>query len=65
MLQLDPAVPGVFGGPYPIGIDPVSSYKNNFLNNFNPLISKWKQIYIFHMTDLEHCQQQADISELV
>lgn len=24
VLQLDPAVPGVFKGPYPIGIDPVS-----------------------------------------
>lgn len=24
LLQLDPAVPGVFGGPYPLGIDPVN-----------------------------------------
>lgn len=24
VLQLDPAVPGVFNGPYPLGIDPVS-----------------------------------------
>lgn len=24
VLQLDPVVPGVFGGPYPLGIDPVS-----------------------------------------
>lgn len=23
VLQLDPAVPGVFNGPYPLGIDPV------------------------------------------
>lgn len=23
VLQLDPAIPGVFGGPYPLGIDPV------------------------------------------
>lgn len=23
VLQLDPAVPGVFSGPYPLGIDPV------------------------------------------
>ena len=25
VLQLDPAVAGVFGGPYPMGIDPVST----------------------------------------
>ncbi|KAM9210157.1 V-type proton ATPase 116 kDa subunit a 1 isoform 3-T4 [Dugong dugon] len=25
VLQLDPAVPGVFGGPYPFGIDPVGA----------------------------------------
>lgn len=24
LLQLDPAVPGVFNGPYPLGIDPVN-----------------------------------------
>ena len=24
VLQLDPSVPGVFRGPYPFGIDPVS-----------------------------------------
>lgn len=23
VLQLDPAIPGVFNGPYPLGIDPV------------------------------------------
>lgn len=23
LLQLNPAIPGVFGGPYPFGIDPV------------------------------------------
>lgn len=26
LLQLDPAVDGVFNGPYPIGIDPVNIY---------------------------------------
>lgn len=25
VLQLDPSVPGVFQGPYPLGIDPVSA----------------------------------------
>lgn len=25
VLQLDPAVPGVFNGPYPLGIDPVKT----------------------------------------
>lgn len=29
ILQLNPAVPKVFNGPYPIGIDPVST---KFLN---------------------------------
>lgn len=28
VLQLDPAVPGVFGGPYPFGIDPVRVLSN-------------------------------------
>ncbi|XP_023409473.1 V-type proton ATPase 116 kDa subunit a 1 isoform X1 [Loxodonta africana] len=27
VLQLDPAVPGVFGGPYPFGIDPVLGFR--------------------------------------
>lgn len=57
LLQLDPAVPGVFGGPYPIGIDPVSVYKKILLNNFNPLIFKWKTIKCSVLTDLEHCHQ--------
>lgn len=25
VLQLDPAIPGVFNGPYPLGIDPVKA----------------------------------------
>ncbi|KAI5219279.1 hypothetical protein MUG91_G250n50 [Manis pentadactyla] len=37
VLQLNPAVPGVFGGPYPFGIDPIwniASNKLTFLNSF-------------------------------
>lgn len=26
VLQLDPAIPGVFNGPYPLGIDPVKTF---------------------------------------
>uniref|UniRef100_A0A669BED0 V-type proton ATPase subunit a n=1 Tax=Oreochromis niloticus TaxID=8128 RepID=A0A669BED0_ORENI len=42
ILQLDPAVDGVFSGPYPIGIDPIWSISVNklsFLNSFKMKMS--------------------------
>ncbi|XP_062840217.1 V-type proton ATPase 116 kDa subunit a 1 isoform X3 [Anolis carolinensis] len=42
VLQLDPASEGVFGGPYPFGIDPIwniASNKLTFLNSFKMKMS--------------------------
>ncbi|KAJ7992355.1 hypothetical protein DPEC_G00277660 [Dallia pectoralis] len=42
VLQLDPAVKGVFSGPYPIGIDPIWNIATNkltFLNSFKMKMS--------------------------
>ncbi|KAJ8344741.1 hypothetical protein SKAU_G00289340 [Synaphobranchus kaupii] len=42
LLQLDPAVDGVFKGPYPLGIDPIWNLANNkltFLNSFKMKMS--------------------------
>ncbi|XP_063107661.1 V-type proton ATPase 116 kDa subunit a 1 isoform X13 [Cavia porcellus] len=42
VLQLNPAVPGVFGGPYPFGIDPIwniATNKLSFLNSFKMKMS--------------------------
>uniref|UniRef100_A0AAY4CX32 V-type proton ATPase subunit a n=1 Tax=Denticeps clupeoides TaxID=299321 RepID=A0AAY4CX32_9TELE len=42
ILQLDPAVKGVFNGPYPIGIDPIWNIATNkltFLNSFKMKMS--------------------------
>uniref|UniRef100_A0AAY4AZY8 V-type proton ATPase subunit a n=1 Tax=Denticeps clupeoides TaxID=299321 RepID=A0AAY4AZY8_9TELE len=42
VLQLNPAVPGVFEGPYPLGIDPIWNIATNkltFLNSFKMKMS--------------------------
>ncbi|XP_054032687.1 V-type proton ATPase 116 kDa subunit a 1 isoform X6 [Dryobates pubescens] len=42
LLQLNPAIPGVFGGPYPFGIDPIWNIASNklaFLNSFKMKMS--------------------------
>lgn len=42
VLQLDPAIRGVFGGPYPFGVDPIWNIATNkltFLNSFKMKMS--------------------------
>ncbi|KAF6333423.1 hypothetical protein mRhiFer1_008181 [Rhinolophus ferrumequinum] len=51
LLQLDPSVPGVFQGPYPLGIDPIWNLATNrltFLNSFKMKMSVI--LVIIHMT---------------
>lgn len=44
VLQLDPAIPGVFSGPYPLGIDPVKAFT---LFTAEKLCSSYSEIYVF------------------
>ncbi|XP_042576415.1 V-type proton ATPase 116 kDa subunit a isoform X6 [Cyprinus carpio] len=51
VLQLDPAVPKVFNGPYPIGIDPIWNIATNKLNFLNSFKMKMSIILgVIHMT---------------
>lgn len=40
LLQLNPAIPGVFGGPYPFGIDPVGAIPSFAVLKEHPCVSR-------------------------
>lgn len=51
LLQLDPAIDGVFKGPYPIGIDPVN-------------ILLWKRSCVFIFCLIEDLDKTKNIAEM-
>lgn len=64
-LELDPAVPGVYSGnPYPFGIDPVSVLFV-FSRFSDGVMSFMIEGPIIFYSDLEYCQKQADLPELL
>lgn len=47
LLTLDPNVSGVFGGPYPFGIDPVSEFTEKFQTEDNPACLFFSGLMVF------------------
>lgn len=66
VLQLDPAVPGVFNGPYPLGIDPVKHAHSLRTKTHYSNACYILQCCVCGLNaDLERCHQQADFPQLI
>lgn len=64
VLQLNPTVPGVFGGPYPLGIDPVcaASHKNTIETDIKAA-QYWKNLtleYIFFLQNIQYFESRYE-----
>lgn len=53
LLQLDPAEAGVFGGPYPFGIDPVRALPSSAVLQEHP-VCKHKSVCSNHCESFPH-----------